>query len=496
MKGSIPAGTESGQGRRIFLGSLFHETHGFLAEIGKDALRSLPAEALLACAGDGSPLAAAIEYGRQHGWEIRPGPALRASPSGPIPHETYLRYREETVEKIAEYAESLDAIFLVLHGAMVTRECDDCEGDLLEAIRAATGQRPDLPVFGILDLHGNFTPRMARHANALYAYCRNPHTDAVETARVAARELDRFLTAAGDSPWSTRLVPTGQELPPILTGTEDDPMRSLLARAREIEDRSAFVRRINVFAGFPYQQSPHRGVSFSVITSGPVDAEIAAEIDRLPKIAASLCGGLRLPEEPLETILQREAARDDGPVILIEASDNIGGGTPGDATGLLRGILESGIEEPFLCVINDPESAGICHRHAVGDSFSLMIGGKADRHHGDPVAATVTLQNLSDGRFTLEDPNSHLASMAGVHIDMGPTATVAVGPHTVIITSVKTPPMDLGQVRSQGIDPGEFRFIGVKAAVAHRAAYDPIAKRSYHVDTPGMTHSDLGRLPQ
>jgi microcystin degradation protein MlrC len=79
---------------------------------------------------------------------------------------------------------------------------------------------------------------------------------------------------------------------------------------------------------------------------------------------------------------------------------------------------------------------------------------------------------------------------------MGPSAVVRVGEGiTVLLTSRKTPPFDLGQLRSQGIVPEELALIGVKAAVAHRRAYDPIAAKSYTVTTPGPCTSDLTRLP-
>jgi microcystin degradation protein MlrC len=60
-----------------------------------------------------------------------------------------------------------------------------------------------------------------------------------------------------------------------------------------------------------------------------------------------------------------------------------------------------------------------------------------------------------------------------------------------LLTTHKTPPFDLGQLRSQGIIPEELFAIGVKAAVAHRRAYDPITKASYTVGTPGPCSSDL-----
>jgi microcystin degradation protein MlrC len=34
-------------------------------------------------------------------------------------------------------------------------------------------------------------------------------------------------------------------------------------------------------------------------------------------------------------------------------------------------------------------------------------------------------------------------------------------------------------------------MVGIKAAVSHRAAYDPILRASFYVDTPGLGSSDL-----
>jgi microcystin degradation protein MlrC len=84
---------------------------------------------------------------------------------------------------------------------------------------------------------------------------------------------------------------------------------------------------------------------------------------------------------------------------------------------------------------------------------------------------------------------------AGSRIEMGPSAVVRAQGVTILLTSRKTAPMDLGQWRSQGVDPERLRVIGVKAAVAHRQAYDPIAKVTYTVRTPGPCASDPQELP-
>ena len=64
-----------------------------------------------------------------------------------------------------------------------------------------------------------------------------------------------------------------------------------------------------------------------------------------------------------------------------------------------------------------------------------------------------------------------------------------------MLTSIKTPPMDLGQLTSQGINPRDAKLIIIKAAVSHKDAYDPIASQSFYIDSQGLCTSNLKRLP-
>jgi microcystin degradation protein MlrC len=66
---------------------------------------------------------------------------------------------------------------------------------------------------------------------------------------------------------------------------------------------------------------------------------------------------------------------------------------------------------------------------------------------------------------------------------------------TILLTSKKLPPFDLGQWRSQGVNPEDLSMIGIKAAVGHRVAYEPIASGSFTVSTAGPCTSDVTRLP-
>ena len=69
------------------------------------------------------------------------------------------------------------------------------------------------------------------------------------------------------------------------------------------------------------------------------------------------------------------------------------------------------------------------------------------------------------------------------------------GGNTLILNSLRTPPFSLGQLTSLGLDPRQARVIVVKAAVAYKAAYEPLHGRIIEVDTPGVTAINPGHLP-
>jgi microcystin degradation protein MlrC len=196
---------------------------------------------------------------------------------------------------------------------------------------------------------------------------------------------------------------------------------------------------------------------------------------------------------PLEEALDRLPGHRRGPVLLVEPADNIGGGAPGDNTTILHALVERGVQNAGM-IINDPETVQALQHYAIGEQVRMDIGGKSGVMGAEPLPLDVELLSRSDGRYTLEDPHSHLAG-SGQHIEMGPCAVVRHQGITILLTSRPSPPFDLGQWRSQGIQPEALSVIVVKAAAAHRQAYDPIAAASYTVDTPGACTQNLKRLP-
>jgi len=471
---------------RVLFAGLFHETHTFLdGTTGLPDFQLLRGDEVLRCAGDSSPLGGALECAKTFGWEVLPTVDFRASPSAIVKDEVIEAFWEELSARLAA---PIDAVYLVLHGAMVSPSLPDVEGEILSRLRERVG---DVPIFGVFDPHANFTQRMADHANCLVAYRENPHTDARAAAILAAELLQRSLTTKQMPRMYWQHPPV--MWPPTGTGTADEPMRSLEALARRFEAENPDFWCVNVIAGFSFADTPDTGVSFTVATTGPA-ASVEAALQELSALALETKASGNVTDPPIAGAMAALNPLPHGLTVLVEPSDNIGGGAPGDGTGLLRALVAHRIPNAAIA-INDPEAVQRLSTLRPNTRVSLLIGGRGSRLDEGPFPLEVELLCMSDGKFELEDKQSHLAAMAGDRFDMGPCAVVRHAQLTILLTSHKTPPFDLGQWRSQGIDPAKLSVIAVKAAVAHRRAYDSIAARMIWVDTPGPCTSNLLSLP-
>ncbi len=500
---------------RILTAGLFHETHTFVDNLtrwsdfdvvcGNDVFKKR---------GDASPTDGFLEEAERLEFEVIPTVDARATPGGIVADEAFEAFWTE-FEKRARPAllAGVDGIFLILHGAMVTETYADLEGEFLTRLRALPGAATT-PIFGVLDLHANVTARMCELANGFVMYRENPHTDARQAAQRGTALLGRCLRK-GRRPHMEWARPPLVWAPPG-TGTGADPMRSLQRFAVELEATRPEIWACNVAAGFSFADTPDTGVSLSVVTVGP-PGSARSSLERGAQLAWSLRAQGHVTYPSVDDVVAQLSAHDlavgpelargqpaasgespyaapSGPVLLVEPADNIGAGAPGSGTGVLRALLAHGIRNS-LVVINDPSAVAALADVAVGGTRRLAIGGAGSQQDAGPVTLDATVLSRSDGAFALEDKQSHLASMTGTRFEMGPCVVVRSGGVTLLLTSRKTPPFDLGQLRSQGLEPRDFAVIGVKAAVAHQRAYDPIARASYWVDTPGPCSSDLTRFP-
>ena len=472
--------------KRVLIAGLFHETNTFLeGRTRLDDFQVLCGEQILGASGDSSPLAGTVEAAERFGWSPIPAIDMRAMP-GPVVEDAVIDRFWGVFSNVVRDAAPIDGALLILHGAMVSESSEDVEGSLLARMRELPGLET-VPICGVLDLHANVTDAMAKHADALVAYCENPHTDAKQTATRAAAILDRLMTT-GARP-ATVWLHARILWPATGTGTAEEPMLSLERMARQMERASSEILAVNIFAGFAYADVPEAGVSFTAVTWG----EAAAAERRLTQLVEHAQHHRALGARQnlsLGEAIERVKQHASGPVLLVEPADNIGAGTSGRGIAILKALLDHSIDNAAV-IVQAPEVVTQLSARQVGETTPVTLGSSYDP---EPLTIDVELISTSDGKFTLEDPHSHLASLCGGSIDMGPCAVVRKGGVRILLTGRKTPPFDLGQLRSQGIVPEELFVIGVKAAVAHKRAYDPIAKASYTVETPGPCTSNLRSL--
>ena len=489
---------------RVFIAGLFHETHTFLGGLAsREDFAWRRGDEMLQARGDASTLDGALQVAEECGWELAFGLDARAMPSATVADSVVEEWWRECESALRDaMKDGIDGVYYALHGAMASETHRDAEGEILRRTREIIG--PEIPIGGVTDLHANFSPLMAQNSNALVTYRENPHTDARDRAVHAARILDKIMREKLRATTHFAQVPI--LWPPTGTGSANAPMLTLEKLARDIESRDARVLAASVHAGYSFADTRDSGVSFTIIATATRE-EIEPHLAELCDAAMQEKERGNVIEEPLQNAMPRilarrhelDAAGKSGPIVLVEPADNIGGGAPGDGAMLLQTLLDHDIKNAAV-VINDAEVAAQLFNLENGASTRLVLGDKICGLCGGALEIEVEVLSRSDGRFVLEDKNSHLAAMMGENIQMGNCVVVRArgagnADVRILITTKKTPPFDLGQLRSQGIVPEELDFIGVKAAVAHRRAYDPIAADSFTIGTPGPCSSDLKSFP-
>ena len=136
------------------------------------------AEIERAMGGTECEIAAHIDAAERHGWRLVQPIAARATPSGRTTADAWAHLSGAVIKACDQGP--FDGVLLALHGAMVTEDQDDAEGDLLRRLRDRLGAA--VPIAITLDLHANVSDEMAAFANIILAYRTYPHIDHYEVA--------------------------------------------------------------------------------------------------------------------------------------------------------------------------------------------------------------------------------------------------------------------------------------------------------------------------
>ena len=479
---------------RIAVGGILHESNTFASD--PTELQDFNNRAT--CRGDEIEREfgrAAHEVGgffagaREHGLDLAPTLVANATPAGPVSDEAFESLTDELVQRIRN-AGPVDGILLALHGAMVAQSHPAADCEVLLRLRTELG--PTLPIVVTHDPHANIAPQEIELCSALVLYKEVPHIDQRDCGRRAASIMAR-ITKNGLRPAQSIAKP------PMLYNilfhnTSKPPMLALVEELKRLEGADSRVLAASAAVGYQYADVPQMGPSIVVVTDG--EQELARrEARRLAGLMWDHRHEMRIELPDAAEGVRQAIEADPRPAVLVDLGDNIGGGSSGDGTTLLAELIEQRAAG-FVVPIYDPDAVAESFRAGVGAAFDIEVGGKSDSLHGDPVRLQGRVKLLYDGRY-VETAARHGGMR---YLDQGRSAVIETGtsnredPSVVLLNSKRHPPFSLGQLTSAGIHPGQMRIVVVKAAVAFRAAYEPVAGTIIPVDTGGLTSVNPNRL--
>lgn len=421
------------------------------------------------------------EAAEQQGLAVHRGSFCGAQPSAALDAQSYRRRREALLSDLRQ-AMPVDIVLLMLHGSQMAEGCDDCEGDLIGAIRAMVG--PGVPVGVLLDLHTNLSARRLAAATFVMACKEYPHVDFPDCARTA---LALLLGAARGTlrPTSAAVrVPAFGTFP-----TTAPPFDAFMARLRAAESAPG-VLNISALHGFFGADNPWLGASIIVVTDN--EPALAAHLaQRLADdFLATICGYQSPAVGPAETLALAMAQPTSlGPVVIADHSDNPGGGAAGDSTHLLQAMLEAGIRDAALGMIWDPEAVDAAHVAGEGARLRLRVGGKAGPLSGAPLELDAQVLCLRT------DAMQSFAGSSVANQPLGRSAAIRVDGVDIVLCSIRQQVFSPLCFTEHGIDPAKRHVVVVKSTQHFYAGFAPFASRVVYCDAQGSTSKDYRKLP-
>jgi microcystin degradation protein MlrC len=410
------------------------------------------------------------------GNEVVEGLCAFAQPAGRTIRAVYESMRDEILADLRA-ALPVDAVQLMLHGAMVAEGYDDCEGDLIAGVRAVVG--PGVPIGVELDLHCHFTEQMRSSADVIICFKEYPHID----GDARARELYGLIkeTAAG------RIRPVTAVVDCRMVGlwhTTREPMRGYVERMQSFEGKDG-VLSVSLGHGFPWGDVADSGARLWVVADGD-ESKARAVAEQLAGEFWAMREATRAPHLGVDAALDRVLEVSSGPVVIGDVADNPGGGAPGDSTFILRRVVERGIPGVAIGAFWDLGAIQICRDAGVGAVIDLRVGGKCSPSSGDPVDVRVTVRAVLDehGQTSFDGRES-----------MGACVWVeaANGVH-LLLASLRCQVYGVDAFTGIGITLADKRAIVVKSTQHFHAQFAPLAAEVLYVSTPGALTLDFGAI--
>ncbi|TIW98253.1 M81 family metallopeptidase [Mesorhizobium sp.] len=407
-----------------------------------------------------SPIVALRRRAAEEGLTVIEGTATWAEPGGLVQRQTFEALRDEILDQL-KAALPVDAVILGLHGAMVAQGYDDCEGDLLERVRAIVG--PKGVIACEFDPHSHLTPKRVAASDIIAYFLEFPHTDFYERGE---HVVELGLAAARG------------EIKPVISTFDCRMIQALHGKDG--------VLSVSVIHGFMAADVPEMGTRILVVTDNDKEKgdALAESLGReLYAMREKTAMTMLNTADGIERALAVRKENPDRPVVIADIWDNPGGGVAGDGTVVLRELLVRGISNVGMATIWDPIAVTFCHAAGEGAVIDLRFGGKAGPLAGEPIDARVkVLRAVGEGWQSFGPSRVTLGSAAVVRIEGTEV--------DVILNTNRTQTFEPDIFSNIGIDPLSKDILLIKSTNHFYAGFAPIAAEIIYVSAPSSYPSN------
>jgi microcystin degradation protein MlrC len=406
-----------------------------------------------------------------------------ATPSGKVTANAY-DHLEGKLLQLIEQQSSFDAIYLDLHGAMVSEQHADADGELLKNIRQLVG--PDCFIAASLDLHANVSLTMFQSADFLQAYQTYPHIDMAATGKLVGETMNYYLEK-NNKPHKqfhqfNFLIPITSQC-------------SLIGPAKSIYQTISTLnhdpeKSISFSTGFPLADTANTGPSLLSYAQDHNTAE--QQLQKMTTLIESqqpqFSSKIYTTQKALDYYANKETSKEK-PTLFIDTQDNPGCGGSGDTTGILQSLIEQDIKKVLIVSICDPDTVKNLTNNSIGDEVTIELGGKVTSETCQPVKQRAQILNKCTGEINATGP-----FYQGCQLSLGQCALLRIKEIDIIVTSTNVQAADQAIIRHFGIEPTDYGIIVLKSSVHFRADFSALADDILLIESPGLNVSNLKKL--
>ena len=410
---------------------------------------------------------AASQVFKDAGCELVPGIYASALPAGCVEQDAFNQIANEIMQRL-EDSETIDGIYLYLHGSMYVNGLGSGEEALVKRIREKMGNQ--IPIAVALDFHANNTPAFIRQVNIVQGFRTAPHTDHDMTETRAAKGLIRCIKQG--------ILPKPVMIKvPVLAAdaaiTAKPPLSDMMKQIGEME-KDLDIFSAAFFNGQPWADFEYVGPSVVMM----YHQEVGNALEKAKRIAQMFWDGkdkMKLGNQALliPDALAYAKKATSKPIFLCDSGDNTTAGAEGEGTLMLDAMMKADLKNVLLCAVTAKDIIDRFQHSTIGQVVSFRIGDNEDASNMVPITVSGTIKCFGD-----------VTGWSGEKA--GKSMTIAIGSIDLVITDVRAAFISKKHFESVGVNPDDYDTIVVKMGYLFPKLLD-ISEDNIFVLTPGAS---------